>query len=172
MIVMGIDPGFDRLGWAVAQLIPPSGINLLSYGLIETNKEHNLMERYRQIDAELSAILREFCVGEAAIESLFYGKNQKTVMEVAQSRGVILSALLRQNAQVHEYSPPQIKLAVTGYGRSDKKGVAKMIGTQLNLPTNDIIDDTVDALAILLTHVSARSLGLKCLATPAPNPKN
>lgn len=159
MIVMGIDPGFDRLGWAVGQVLPRGKINVLSYGLITTDKKADLLERYAQIDKELGEILQEFRPDEAAIETLFFFKNQKTVMQVAESRGVILSALLRAAVKITQYTPRQIKAAVAGDGAADKKGVEKLVKLQLALPEDDeIIDDTYDALAALLTHAAVVKL--------------
>ncbi len=159
---MGIDPGFDRLGWAVGQTLARGKINLLSFGLINTDKEDDLLARYAQIDRELTALLQEFKPDEASIETLFFFKNQKTVMQVAESRGVILSALLRAKARVYQYTPRQIKAAVAGNGAADKKGVEKLLRLQFNLPDDgEVIDDTYDALAALLTHVSTMRIKTK-----------
>ncbi len=152
MIIIGIDPGFDRLGWAVGQK-QKGELRVLSFGAIQTNKTLPLFERYQQVDKDLTAILEEFHPDQAAIESLFFFKNQKTVIQVAESRGIILSALLHQSVTVFEYTPRQIKAAVTGYGNADKKGIDKMVRKQLKLPQEiKIIDDASDALAVLLTH--------------------
>ncbi len=158
MIIFGIDPGYDRLGWAVAQLLPRSQVNLLSYGLITTDKKLPLLERYRQLDQELTTLLQEFSPDHAAIETLFFFKNQKTVMQVAEARGLIISALLRHNAQIYQYTPKQIKAAVAGDGAADKKAVEKLVRLQLSLPENaQVLDDTYDALAALLTHAALAS---------------
>ncbi len=157
MIVIGIDPGFDRLGWAVGQVLARGKINLLSYGLITTSKKDDLLARYYQIDQELTVILEEFKPEEAAIENLFLFKNQKTVMQVSEVRGVILSALLRAGVKIYQYTPRQIKAAVTGDGAADKKGVEKLVRCQLCLPIEEtMIDDTCDALAAMMTHIGTR----------------
>ena len=159
MIIMGIDPGFDRIGWAVGQLLGQHQLNLLSYGLVETNKKADLFTRYAQIEREFNALTKEFQVDEAALETLVFFRNYTTVIPVAQARGIILSSLIRHQVKIFEYSPPQIKMSVTGFGRADKAAVAKMVRLQLHLDEQTkIIDDTYDALAVLLTHLGSRGL--------------
>ena len=164
MLILGIDPGFDRLGWAVAQTLQNGSLNLLSFGLIATDKKQTIYERLAYIDQEMTQLLREFPIDQAALESLFYFRNDTTIVNVAQARGVVLSALLRAHVQIFEYSPPQIKLAVTGYGRADKKAIEKMVRLQFKLDDylaksdQSVLDDTYDALAVLLTHNGARGL--------------
>jgi len=162
MIALGIDPGFDRIGWAVGQILASGEVNLLSFGLVETKRGADLFSRYAQIEQEFDDLLREFQVTEAALESLVFFRNYTTVIPVAQARGIILACLIRQGVKIAEYSPPQIKMSVTGFGRADKKAVAKMVRWQLKLDerhiTDNIIDDTYDAMAVLLTHAGARKL--------------
>lgn len=159
MIVLAIDPGFERLGWSVGQILPAGKINLLSYGLITTPKNSRLSARYLAIINQMQALIKEFSPGEVAIENLFVFKNQKTVMQVAEIRGILFSLFFQANLRVWQYSPPQIKAAVAGFGRADKKAVEKMVRWQLKLPTEKIlIDDTIDALAVLLTHATSRGL--------------
>ncbi|MDR0463229.1 MAG: crossover junction endodeoxyribonuclease RuvC [Pseudomonadales bacterium] len=154
-IVFGIDPGFDRLGWSVAQFVN-NKCNLLSYGLITTNKKDTLCQRYLDLANQFEVLVQEFKPTQAALESLFFQNNQKTAIAVAQARGIILSALLRSGATCYEYTPPQIKLAVAGHGKADKKSVEKMVRAQIALPDEKIIDDTIDSLAVLLTHFANR----------------
>ena len=167
MLVLGIDPGFDRLGWAVGQTLAGGRVNLLSFGLITTDKKQTIYQRLHQIDEEISQLVGEFHCQQAALESLFYFRNDTTVINVAQARGVMLAALLRCGVEIFEYSPPQIKLAVTGFGRADKAAVAKMVRTQLHLDDylsrtgTKVIDDTYDAMAVLLTHAGAAGLQAK-----------
>jgi crossover junction endodeoxyribonuclease RuvC len=160
-IVFGLDPGFDRLGWSVGQLTTTSACHLLAYGLITTTKTATIFERYHQLATELDALIAEFKPQEVALESLFFFKNQKTIITVAQARGVAINCFLRAHARCFEYSPPQIKLAVTGHGRADKKSIAKMVEAQFQLPpATKILDDTFDALAVLLTHAASRRLAV------------
>lgn len=163
MIILAIDPGYDRLGWAIGQILKNNTINLMSYGAITTSKKKGVFVRYGEIMKQLSEIMNEFKPNEVALETLFFFKNQKTVMQVSEARGVILSTLLQFQCQIFEYSPPQIKMATTGYGRSDKIAMEKMVKQQLKLQTNNkVLDDTYDALAILITHAGCRKM--KCLA--------
>jgi crossover junction endodeoxyribonuclease RuvC len=160
--IMGIDPGYDRVGWAVGQA-HGSQIKVLGYGCVETDKTKSLIERYHQIDTQLVEILTTHRPTEAAVESLFFFKNQTTAMHVSEARGVIISCLFRQNVTFAEYTPLQIKQAVTGFGRADKKAVEKMVRLQLGLnevssKSEQLLDDTLDALAILITHAASRKL--------------
>ncbi len=159
MTLLGIDPGYDRVGWAIGQ-VNGAKIAVLGFGCIETDKNQTLIQRYQQIDTQLQEILEQFQPVEAAIESLFFFKNQTTAMHVSEARGVIISCLFRHQVGFAEYTPLQIKQAVTGFGRADKKAVEKMVRLQLGLTqTNEkILDDTMDALAILITHASSRKL--------------
>lgn len=157
-VVIGIDPGFDRVGWAVGQA-EAGTLSILDFNCIQTKKTEPLVRRYHQIDQELHMVLEQYQPTEAAIESLFFAKNQTTAMHVAEARGVIISCLFRHQVPYSEYTPLQIKQAVTGYGRADKVAVEKMVRLQLRLPelpgkSAKILDDTLDALAIVVTHAS------------------
>ncbi len=149
--ILAIDPGYDRLGWAMGQ-VESSKLKVKSYGCIGTNKKETLFKRYTQIIAELTQVIKDYNPTQLAIEDLFFSKNTKTAMKVSEVRGVIIGLCLSRGIEVYEYKPNQIKLAVTGSGRADKKAVDKMVRLQLNLPKEKIIDDTMDALAILITH--------------------
>lgn len=156
-IILGIDPGYDRIGWAVGNK-QPSGIKVIEFGCIKTSKNKPLFDRYHEIDDQLTKILEKLKPSQLAIESLFFFKNHKTALKVSEARGVIISCAMRKKLAIHEYTPLQIKQAVTGYGQADKRAVEKMVRMQLELPNKKIIDDTVDALAIFLTHaVTIRS---------------
>lgn len=147
------DPGYDRLGWAVGKWETQTPIKAMGYGCITTTKKLSLFERYSEIIQELTDILEKFQPTQASIESLFFYSNQTTAMKVAEARGVIINCLLQQKIEIFEYTPLQIKQAVTGYGRADKKAVEKMVRLQLQInPEEKIVDDTLDALAMLITH--------------------
>lgn len=157
-IVIGIDPGYDRLGWAVGTVITAQQVKILGYGCVLTRKEQDIFERYAQLQTELDDVLEKFSPTDAAIESLFFSKNQKTVMRVSEVRGVIVQCLLQHGCTIAEYTPLQIKQAVTGFGKAEKSAVDKMVRLQLKLTEPKIIDDTMDALAILLTHSTQLNL--------------
>lgn len=158
--IIGIDPGYDRLGWAVADFVG-SKRKLIDYGLITSERGLTIYERFKELDRQLTGVLLNYAPTEAAMENLFFQSNQKTVMKVAEARGVIMSALFRRDLPLFDYTPPQIKQAVTGFGRADKKAVSKMVQLELNLLTEDkLLDDTLDALAVMLTHAASRKMKL------------
>lgn len=150
-IILGIDPGYDRVGWAVGRGTGPQPI-ILCFGCIQTPQKISLSQRYQLIDHQLSEVISIHQPQELAIETLYYSKNKKTALQVSEARGVILSCATRHHLHIFEYAPNQIKLAVTGYGHADKKAVEKMVRLQLTISEEKIIDDVIDALAIVLTH--------------------
>lgn len=152
-IILSIDPGYDRLGWAVAKLKNPGKkIMLLDYDCIQTNKKNDIFTRYKQIILELKKIIKKYQPNELAIETLFFSKNTKTALKVSEARGLIIGLCLQSGLEIYEYHPMQIKQAVTGFGKADKKAIDKMVRLQLNLGKTKIIDDAMDALAIVLTR--------------------
>jgi crossover junction endodeoxyribonuclease RuvC len=157
-IMIGIDPGFDRMGWGVGQQNSKGEVVIIAHGCILTPKSDDIFVRYKQLRLELETILHKYAPAEAGIETLFFSNNQKTAMRVSEARGIIISVLLAQGCQVAEYNPLQIKQAVTGFGKAEKAAVDKMVRLQLKLPAGKIIDDTMDALAVLLTHSTARKI--------------
>ena len=135
-------------------------LQLQTYGLIETTKTQSIWQRYQQLDQELGEILDQYHPKEAALESVFFSKNQKTALRVSEARGVIINCLLRYQLRCFEYTPPQVKQAVTGYGNADKTAVEKMVRLQMKTmmqeSSNKIIDDTIDAMAVAMTHAASR----------------
>lgn len=151
-ILMGIDPGFDRVGWAIGKVNARYEVEPLGYGLIQTNKSDDIFVRYAQIQRELLEVLKTYQPTSAGLETLFFSKNTKTALRVSEARGLIIGTLLKYNCMVSEYNPVQVKQAVTGYGQADKAAVEKMVRLQLKISEPKIMDDTMDALALLLTH--------------------
>lgn len=158
-VLIGLDPGYDRLGWGIGE-VQRGQLTVLAYGCIQTSASSDRLERYQQLDTTLTQLLQQYHPSEAGVETLFFSKNQTTAIHVAEARGVILSTLLRHQVRIYEYNPMSIKQAVTGTGRADKQAVEKMVRLQLKLPptTGKVLDDALDALAILLTHTASRSL--------------
>ena len=150
-LVLAIDPGYDRVGWAVG-VKNKRKPQLVDLGLIQTSKTDNIFLRYQQIAKELRAITEKFQPKEVAIEKLYFAKNVKTAIKVAEARGVIINLLLKAGLPIFEYDPTQIKQTVTGNGHADKKAVAKMLKLQLGADEN-LNDDALDAAACYLTHV-------------------
>lgn len=155
MVILGIDPGYDRVGWAV--LSQDKGKeSLLSCDCMFTSKEDSVAQRLQAIYEQLLAIIERYHPQKAVIEKLFFATNAKTVIPVAQARGVILLACQQHNIEIHEYTPLQIKSALTGNGHADKKSVEKMVRLIVkNLPEN-VIDDAIDAVAMTLMRTDGK----------------
>ena len=147
MRILGIDPGTSRIGYG---FIETNGLKLIRYGVIEA-KEKTLAEKIVNFSGQLEKLVGDLNPELAAIEKLYFAKNQKTAIDVAQARGVILSLLLKRNILIREYSPNEVKSNITGYGLADKKGVAKMVKAILKINELPGYDDASDALAIAIT---------------------
>lgn len=161
IIIFGIDPGYDRIGWAVGA-VSGNKTKVLACGCIETTRTKTIHERYREIDTELNELLDLHAPTEVVIESLFFFRNKTTVMAVSEARGVMISRILQHNLPIFEYTPLQIKETVTGYGKAEKAAVQKMVLAQTNLSKiSSRLDDTIDAVAAIITHASRRTLALK-----------
>lgn len=156
MRVLAIDPGYDRLGMAVLEKRGGKEAVLFSE-CVTTSKESPRAERLFDISEAVRAAARRFHPDALAIETLFLHTNQKTAMAVAEARGAILASAAREGLRVFEYAPLQIKIAVTGYGRSDKRQVAEMVKKLVRLEGKKRLDDEYDAIAV----------GLTCLASAA-----
>lgn len=155
MKVLAIDPGYERLGIAVIEK-PKNGKEFLLYSdCFRTNPKDAFEERLLQIGDETERVIKEYAPDSLAIEQLYFNTNQKTVMHVAEVRGVINYLSKKNNLKLFEYSPLQIKNAVSGYGRSTKEQVAKMVPHLIEIKKEIKLDDEYDAIAI----------GLTCLAS-------
>lgn len=154
--IIGIDPGFDRLGVAVIDKQGTSETLVFSTCIV-TSKKDSFEERLAQIGKELTSIFSTHQGQELAIETLFFTKNQKTIITVAEVRGICLYLAHLHNLTIFEYSPPQIKLAIAGDGKASKNDIASMVPKILKttLPQGTI-DDEIDAIAIALTHSANR----------------
>lgn len=159
MVILGIDPGIARMGWAIietqnATLRRRSGqeCKVQSYGCVETSKDNNHEERLLIIYKSVEGLIKKYHPDVLAIEELFFNTNIKTALTVGEARGVILLAAANNKIEVATYTPLQVKQAVTSYGRADKAQVGQMIKALLRLKTLPKPDDTVDALAVALTH--------------------
>ena len=124
--VLGIDPGTATTGWAILE--ETSGkTKAISYGLIKTSKNKNDEQRILEISQDLDRIIKKYHPEEAAIEKVYFFKNQKTVIEIGQSRGAVLLTLVKKNLKIFNYTPLQVKQSVTGYGRAEKKQIQLMV---------------------------------------------
>ena len=154
MVILGIDPGLARCGWGVIQKfeVRSSKFEVIDYGCVETGKELPIPERLNIISEELKKILQKYKPEAAAIEKLFFGANEKTALNVGQARGVIILTCQQYGLPISEYTPLQIKMALTGYGRADKQQIQRMVKMLLHLKEIPQPDDAADGLAVALTH--------------------
>jgi crossover junction endodeoxyribonuclease RuvC len=151
MRIIGIDPGIGRTGWGVID-IERSKITVQGYGCIETTKELSLGERLEVLYKELESILTQYQPAAFAIEELFFNTNVTTALTVGQARGVMFLAATQRKLPITVYTPLQVKIAVTGYGRAEKNQVGQMVKTLLKLSVVPKPDDIADALAVAITH--------------------
>jgi crossover junction endodeoxyribonuclease RuvC len=160
MKVLGIDPGTGRLGWAVLEKTGGKE-KLLEYGCVETVAHTALGIRLAKIFTDLNKVIAIHQPNEAAMEELFFSKNITTAISVSHARGVALLATTLAGLPTAGYTPNQIKQAVTGYGKADKKQVQKMVGMILGIKETIKPDDAADAVAVALTHLAMGNLAVR-----------
>ena len=152
MKILGIDPGYDRLGIAIIEK-PKKGKETLLYAdCLQTSSKDSIYTRLNQVGTETAKILDQFKPDAIALETLFITKNQKTAMRVSEARGIIIYEATRKNIPIFEYAPMQVKMAITSDGTSGKDRIFKMLGLLITLPTKKALDDEYDAIAVALTH--------------------
>jgi len=159
MRVLGIDPGTATVGWAVIE--EKNGILLpVAFGHIATSKDKSEENRLAEISADLASIIKKYKPEEAAVEQLFFFKNQKTIIQIGQSRGATLLTLEQKGVRIASYTPLQVKQSVTGYGKAEKKQVQLMVKNILKLKAIPKPDDAADAIAIAICHLNSRKYNL------------
>lgn len=151
MIILGVDPGLATVGWGVISA-EGSKVKALAYGSIITPAHTPVESRLLQIFRELEAIIKQYSPECIAVEELFFNTNITTGIKVAEARGVIILCAEKNGVRFCEYTPLQVKQAVVGYGRAEKKQVITMVTYMLGLKEAPKPDDTADALAIALCH--------------------
>ena len=156
MKILGIDPGTAIVGYGLVESIG-NKLKYLKHGCIYTDKDNNMNSRLKDIFTDLNKILEELKPDAVAIEEIFYFKNNKTIISVSQARGVILLAAELRNIPIYEYTPLQVKMGITGYGRAEKKQIQLMVKKILNLKEIPKPDDAADALAIAVTHIHSNT---------------
>lgn len=170
MIILGIDPGTATTGYGLIK-VPDDilgrefdyGIELITYGNINTSKDRLPQDRLLQIHRELNKVIEKYKPDQIIVEMLFFGANSRTAMNVGQARGVVMLSTAKYRVPIHEYTGLQVKLMVAGSGRSDKKevheAVRKWLGQngrkrrKLATPKGGHLDDAIDAIAIAICHV-------------------
>ncbi len=149
--ILGIDPGFGIVGYGIIE-VSERVESLLTYGAIYTKSGNSIPKRIEKIYDSLLKILTEYGPQEAAVEELYFFRNVTTAISVGEARGVILLALEKFGVKIYEYTPMEVKLSVTGYGKATKRQVQEMVRIMLKMEDIPRPDDAADALAIALCH--------------------
>lgn len=157
MKILGIDPGVARTGWGVVRVVNSSLVGQ-SFACITTSSHELLEERLGKLYQAIFQIITKEKPNQAAIEKLFFNTNAKTALAVGQARGVVLLALAQNSIPVYHYTPLEVKVAITGYGRAQKRQIQLMVKTLLKLDKIPSPDDVSDALAVALTHAATSRL--------------
>ena len=156
MRILAIDPGYERVGIAIIEKNPGERKETLLYSdCFKTSAKLAFVTRLTHIGQELERLIDEYQPQALAIETLFFSNNQKTAMRVSEARGVMIYTMASRSLPVHEYTPLQIKIAVTGHGKSDKKQVIAMTPRLIDIKKEIAHDDEYDAIAIGLTCIAS-----------------
>lgn len=151
MRILGIDPGIQITGYCLLNY-ENDQFEVITSGSVQTDKNKKEADRLFEINKDINELAKTLKPDVASIEKLFFFKNQKTIIPVAQARGVILSALAQNNISIFEYTPIQVKLTLTGHGRATKDEVKTMVEKFVTISQNTKLDDTIDAIAIAICH--------------------
>ncbi|MBQ7573505.1 MAG: crossover junction endodeoxyribonuclease RuvC [Clostridia bacterium] len=151
MVIIGVDPGYAIVGIGVVEFIG-NKFRMLEYNAITTEAGEKTTDRLKAIYEGMNYFISKYHPDAISIEELFFNSNQKTAIKVAQARGVILLSAVNAEIPVYEYTPLQVKQAVTGYGRADKAQIQTMIKMLLHLDKIPKPDDAADGLALAITH--------------------
>lgn len=154
MRVLAFDPGYERLGVAVLEKQKNKDVLLFSH-CIRTSGKLNFPQRLAELGAAAEALIKKWQPDAVVLENIFFEKNAKTAMQVAEVRGALTYIAASKGIMVHHYTPGQVKIAVTGYGRGTKKDIALMVPKLIALPVRHRLDDELDAIAV----------GITCLAS-------
>lgn len=154
MIILGIDPGFARIGYGILKKENGNFLTL-DYGCITTSAQEEFPLRLESIEKDILSLVKKYKPDCCAIEDLFFQKNTRTAMTVASAKGVILLAIRKNKLPISQYTPLQVKQAVTGYGKAEKIQVTNMVRSILRIKGPIKLDDTADALAIAICHGSS-----------------
>ena len=152
MIILGIDPGTAITGYGIIKKQPRNTLSCISYNCIYTDKKDTAQERLMVLENGLNSVIRLHRPDVIVVEKLYFAKNIKTAMPVAEARGVILLTAAKHKLPVYEFTPLQMKMVVTGYGRAEKKQVQRMVQQILSLSELPRPDDAADALGMAITY--------------------
>ncbi len=151
MVVLGIDPGYAILGYGVIQVLS-TGLSVVDYGIIETSANSCFPERLERLYTGTALLIEKYKPEQVAFEELFFRRNVTTAIQVGAGRGVAILAAEQSGLPLYEYTPMQIKLAVTGNGHADKHQVQHMVRALLRLNACPKPDDAADGLAVAICH--------------------
>ena len=154
MRIIGIDPGFDRIGVAIVER-KDNHDTLVYSTCIMTDRADSFADRLVSLSAALRALIKEYQPDTCALETLLFAANKKTAMQVAEARGCILLVCREAHLTIVEYSPLQIKTALTGYGKAEKSQVEMMVRQLIDVPQGKRLDDEMDAIAVGLTGIAS-----------------
>lgn len=157
MRILGIDPGLATIGYGIVDREGKSD-KAVDYGVIKTPKEESLPVRLAMIYDAVTSLINKYSPDAIAVEELFFNTNITTGIAVAEARGAILTACVRECGCLYEYTPLQVKMSMTGYGKADKIQVQNMVKFYLKLEKVPRPDDAADALAVALTHLNSGML--------------
>jgi len=155
MIILGIDPGLAIVGWGIIES-ERGNVRPIAYGAITTPAHTNIESRLLMIQNDLETIINKYRPDEMAVEELFFNTNITTGIAVAEARGVIICTAHKLGIKINEYTPLQVKQAVVGYGKAEKRQVIAMVTSILKLQKPPKPDDTADAIAIAICHAQCR----------------
>jgi len=158
MRVIGIDPGLATTGYGIIAEEDDSSIRCIEFGVIRTPAELSEGERLSILYKKIKELIYKYLPSQGAIEKIYFQQNVTNALSVGQARGVILLAMAESNLPVGEYSPLEIKQAVTGYGRAEKPQIQRMVQTLLQLNDEPRPDDAADALSVAICHINSHRL--------------
>ncbi len=159
MVILGLDPGLATMGYGVIEKLKNDSTVTLDYGVVLTPKDESLPVRLAMLEEGINKILGKYKPEEIAVEELFFSKNITTGIPVAHARGVMLLTCIKYCGRLYEYTPNQIKQALTGYGKADKIQMQRTVTSMLRLDKIPRPDDAADALAVALCHAHTSRFG-------------
>jgi len=151
-LVLGIDPGIERLGWALVKKTE-EGLERVDSGVKKTSKEFTTSKRLFEIYTFLTQLIRKEKPDAVSTEKIFFASNAKTALTIGEVRGVILATAEMHSLNIKEFTPLQLKMVVCGYGKADKQEIASMLRFSLILPKKKLLDDETDAIALALAAI-------------------
>lgn len=154
MIILGVDPGYGRTGYAIIEKTK-SGEKLLDYGCIETPAPEDYFKRLLALGEKIEKVIKKHKPDILAVEKIFFSKNQKTAIKVAEAKGIITYVAIKNGVnEIIEYAPNEVKTIICGYGKASKNQIKKMVGLILKISENIKPDDTIDAIALCLCYTN------------------